>query len=236
MSIVESAGRVDPRLLKWGGYGLAALGATAVGWAAFAPGQTPALAAIVAPLASFAAPLASPALFEVKSRRSGRRGFNPLVVTPAVCLFILAVMADLTQFTGPLLAAALGAAAGASAGWIAGTRPGVAGPIQLTIALAVAGGLYGYGAFALANVRFDASPGRVLQVVVSGKHVSRGKSTSYLLELPPWGPRPSPSSVSVRRSLYDAAQPGEPVCIALHPGALQVPWYTVALCAPAGAA
>ena len=238
MSIVESADGVDPRLLKWGGYGLAVVGAIAVGWAAFAPGPLPATAAIVAPLASFAVALAWPASFEVTTRRwgrSGTRGFNPLVVLPTLCLFLGGVVVDLTQFTGPPLAAGIGAAAGATGGFYAAAKPGLSSPIQLIVTLAVAGGLYGYGAFVLADARFDASPGQALQVVVAGKYVSHGKSTTYQLELPAWGPRAAPSKVGVSRALYDAVRPGEPVCVALHPGAFQVPWSTVSLCPPAAA-
>lgn len=241
MSIVDGGGAIDPRRVKWGGYGLAAVGALAVLYAAIAPGPLPSLAAVLLPLASFAVSLMAPALFEVTSRRGwlsrgGSRGFNPLVELPALSLFVLALTLDLTTFTGPLVAAGLGAAAAGTAGFYAAQKPGLSSPIQLIITLAVAGGLYGYGAFTVIDTRFDTSAGQVLPVTVSNKHISHGRSNSYHLDLPAWGPRTAPSTVSVRRSLYEAVQPGDVVCITLHPGSLGVPWYAVGLCQSAASA
>jgi hypothetical protein len=238
MSIVDEArSPPDPNLIRWTGYGLAALGVVAAGFAALAPSPLTAAVGIALPIAPVAVALISPALFEVNVGRWRRsQGFNPLVCAPAFALFLAGIVNDLTDMSLPAIAGAAGAVAGLAAGVYGAAKPGLAAPITLVVTLAVAGGFYGAGAFIVADVRFDNSPARVYEVAVADKHISQGRSTTYYLDLPPWGPRPGSSQVSVSRDFYDATEPGDPVCIGLHPGDLGTPWYVVHHCQAAGPA
>lgn len=89
---------------------------------------------------------------------------------------------------------------------------------------------YGYGAVVLGNAGLDHAPGKEYRVCVLGRHVSRGRSTSYYLTLSSWGPRSEPKDVSVSRSLYQRTPAGGIVCVLQGPGALDIAWYVVRAC------
>jgi hypothetical protein len=89
---------------------------------------------------------------------------------------------------------------------------------------------YGYGAGTLANALLDKSPAQIYSAMVVNKSVSRGRSTTYRLQLDPWGPLQQSTTVDVSHSFYDSIQPGKPVCVALRPGAFRVSWYVIRHC------
>jgi hypothetical protein len=89
----------------------------------------------------------------------------------------------------------------------------------------------GYGATAMIDIQFDTSAGTVFTAPVLGKYAYHGRSSSYHLNLPPWGPRTQPDSVEVSHSTYDALNEGDTVCMTLHPGVLSLAWYTAGVCA-----
>jgi hypothetical protein len=89
--------------------------------------------------------------------------------------------------------------------------------------------LHPWGALLAANVRFDRSAPEEHQVAVLDKHVSSNKGPNYHLHLAAWGPVPA-KTVSVARSLYDAAEVSGTVCVKLRRGALGVRWYVVHSC------
>ena len=89
---------------------------------------------------------------------------------------------------------------------------------------------YGFGLVAEANVLPDRSSPQVFQVRVLGKHISRGKSTTYYLHLDSWGPQLERTQVSVAGEFYNSTAEGQFVCAAVHPGVLRVPWYRVGPC------
>jgi len=95
---------------------------------------------------------------------------------------------------------------------------------------------YGYGATAMVDIQFDTSAGTVFAAPVLGKYAYHGRSSSYHLNLPPWGPRAQPDSVEVSSGTYDALNVGDQVCVTLHPGALNLAWYRAAVCAASVAA
>lgn len=86
---------------------------------------------------------------------------------------------------------------------------------------------YGYGATIEANVLLDRSSPTTYEVVVIDKHVSRGKTTSYNLELGPWGSIAKPNKLRVGRATYDPIQPGDILLIDLRKGAMGVNWYVM---------
>lgn len=89
---------------------------------------------------------------------------------------------------------------------------------------------YAGGATAMADSLLDHSTPQVFQAEVLHKRISSGRSTTWYLQLAPWGPQDHPDEVSVHSSLYNSVQPGQTVCIYLYPGALKIPWFQVARC------
>jgi hypothetical protein len=235
MSIVEDGrAALDPVLVRRSGYAVAVVGVAVGALALFERARLLAAADIGLAIASVAAVLWAPALFEVTTRsRRGRqhRGLNPLFAAPAALVFFAGLENDFLDFSPLLIGAAAGALLGCGAGLLVWRRPGVAGPWQMIIVIGLIGAALGYGAPGMIDTRFDAAQPQQFRATVSSMHVSHGKSTSYYLSLTPWGPRTEPSDVSVSSSLYNQVNPGDQVCVALHGGALAVPWFTVAQCA-----
>ncbi|MFI4936567.1 MAG: hypothetical protein ACHP7N_18325 [Caulobacterales bacterium] len=237
MSIVEEgAASVDPGLVRWTGYGLAALGLGLGFLDLFRPDTLTAAALLAVPPIVLALALYMPTTFEVANRRGSGRGLNPLLGAPLLGLFIVAVEQDLIDPDWLMIPAAIFAAVSLALGFTAVKRPGLAGPMTLLVFTAIFGGLYGYSAVRLADVQFDPSAGSVIQAPVLSKYETHGKSTGYHLRLGPWGPTTAPSSVQVSSSTYAALNEGDNVCMTLHPGALTLPWFKLGLCtSPNGA-
>ena len=124
----------------------------------------------------------------------------------------------------------IGAMIGLGIGLIAMRRPGVTNRRQLVIVVTLAAGLYGFAAATVVDVLFDAGKPSVFQPRVTAKHVNQGRTNDYYLDLDPWGPRQRPNEVKVTSSVYARVQPGDTVCVSLHPGALSLPWYVTDLC------
>jgi hypothetical protein len=230
MSIVEDGGsRVSPGLTRAIGYALMALAAAAAIWNLAAPGATAALAAIVLTAAAIAIPAATPELFEVKGRWGGR-GFNGLALLPPMFVAVSGVQVSLVDSLVPWIAAAAGAVAGVTIGLVQMSRPGIVGRGQLLLVQALAVGAFAFGATSVADARFDPSDGSAARTTVADKYVGHGRSTSYNLKLAPWGPVSDVRTVSVSSTTYDALNPGDPVCLTLHPGGLGLAWYVLADC------
>lgn len=87
--------------------------------------------------------------------------------------------------------------------------------------------VYGYGAGLEANAALDRSPVSTYEAIISAKYISHGRSTSYHLQLDPWGPNQAGSRIQVSRAVYEALNQGDAVSLALRKGAFGVPWYTV---------
>jgi hypothetical protein len=91
-------------------------------------------------------------------------------------------------------------------------------------------GAYGFGVVIAANTLLDESIGRTYSVGVRGKHTSHGRSTSYYLELEPWGPIDKPNRLSVSALAYTTTAIGDAVCVSLRDGALNAAWYRQVKC------
>ncbi len=87
--------------------------------------------------------------------------------------------------------------------------------------------MYGYGATSTINAVYDESPATIYRPQVVSKHINSGKSTTYYLKLPAWGPVATEEDVKVSRTYYQQVQPGQQVAVALRPGRLGVPWFAV---------
>jgi hypothetical protein len=98
-------------------------------------------------------------------------------------------------------------------------------PWGVMIGLIFFAGMYGYGVATAADSLPDRSKATSYVVTVTGKHRTHGRSTSYYLDLEPWGPIQEPNKVNVPFSTYRDAAPGDAVCLDLHAGALNLAWY-----------
>lgn len=105
--------------------------------------------------------------------------------------------------------------------------------LRLVIAAVVALA-YGISVVALADIHFDRSPGQNYRSEIIDSHVDRGKLTTYLVKLAPWGPRQSAAEVSVPGAMFNRLRPGSFACISLYDGAFGMPWFSVDACASSG--
>jgi hypothetical protein len=98
------------------------------------------------------------------------------------------------------------------------------------IGILVIGALYSIGVIHTADTVPDHSAPEPYQAQVLGEHVSHGRSTSYILNLAPWGPVTDSTNVDVSYRTYQSVSAGDTVCVNLHPGFLHAPWYTLTTC------
>jgi hypothetical protein len=89
---------------------------------------------------------------------------------------------------------------------------------------------YSFGLAVAANKMLDRAKPAIYIVPVTGKHVSHGKSTTYYLDLAPWGPINHSNEISVSRGFYSDMQSGDQVCLGLHQGWLHAAWYQLTEC------
>jgi hypothetical protein len=99
-----------------------------------------------------------------------------------------------------------------------------------TVLLAVLCCSYGYGAGMQVNALLDPSTPQNYRVIVTAKHVSQGRSTSYHLRLAPWGPEVGGQDLMVSRSMYAGIKQGDTVCMELRSGAMGVAWSELGRC------
>ena len=86
---------------------------------------------------------------------------------------------------------------------------------------------YSYGLLIYSNCHYDRSPAETWHVQVKGKSVSHGKSTTYYLELSPWGKYTDGKQVTVSGSFYRTVNPQDSVGVLLNKGKWGIPWYRV---------
>ena len=98
------------------------------------------------------------------------------------------------------------------------------------IGLVVFGGMYGWGVAVSADTLFDSAGPANYSTSVTGHRISHGRSTTYYLQLAPWGPVANGSEISVGSTIYNQTSEGDVVCLGLHPGVLHAGWYTLLPC------
>jgi hypothetical protein len=108
------------------------------------------------------------------------------------------------------------------------------GPRGAWILIVMLSGSYGYGLVTSGDTLPDHGKPERYSVSIVGKHTVSGKSTTYYLDLAPWGPIADENKLSVSRRLYDAASIGELACVELRPGYLRAPWYRQVDCVEPG--
>ena len=86
---------------------------------------------------------------------------------------------------------------------------------------------YSFGTVIHINCYYDNSEVEFFTAKVLDKRVSSGKSTSYYLELSPWGQQNEVDEVSVGKGLYNRIETGGEVTIYFRNGKLDIPWFKV---------
>ncbi|SES85714.1 hypothetical protein SAMN04487998_0487 [Hymenobacter actinosclerus] len=86
--------------------------------------------------------------------------------------------------------------------------------------------LYGAAAVVTVNCVFDTSGPRVYAVPVLDKQLSGGQTSSYYLNVGPWGARAQPENVEVSKTLYQQTVIGDTVHIYQRPGRLGAAWFS----------
>jgi hypothetical protein len=86
---------------------------------------------------------------------------------------------------------------------------------------------YSYGVLISLNCVFDSSKPEIFTASVLSKRVSSGKTTTYYLELAPWGPQEKVEEISVDEVVYDRVDEGENVNVYFKKGTLDIPWVVV---------
>jgi hypothetical protein len=86
---------------------------------------------------------------------------------------------------------------------------------------------YGYGAVVTLNCMYDTSQPEAFNAKVLNKRISSGKSTSYYLELTPWGQQKESDEVSVSKSLYNSLEKNDEVQIYFMKGRFEIPWFNI---------
>lgn len=97
----------------------------------------------------------------------------------------------------------------------------------IVVFIVLASGTYSYGLLVFANCFYDRSNPEHWEVEVTGKHLRRGKSTSYYLHLSAWGRFKEGRSQSVSRSFYNEVATGDKVDVYLRSGKWGIPWYWI---------
>jgi hypothetical protein len=87
--------------------------------------------------------------------------------------------------------------------------------------------IYSYGLLIYTNCHFDRSPAEAWRVAVTDKSESHGKTTTYYLQLSPWGKYAGGKEVKVSRAFYQAVGTQDSVGVLLNKGKWGIPWYRV---------
>lgn len=86
---------------------------------------------------------------------------------------------------------------------------------------------YGYGAVVTLNCMYDESEPETFNATILEKRISSGKSTTYYLELTPWGQQKEIDEVSVSKDLYSRLEKNDKVTINFMKGHFDIPWFEV---------
>lgn len=114
--------------------------------------------------------------------------------------------------------------------WTVACRAAMAGEQNrpaVLLCLFLAAAMHSYGLLIFSNCNYDRSAPQISRVEVSSKHISHGKSTSYYLELSPWGRFTDGKNVQVSSSFYRSVDQGDSVSVYLKAGEWGIPWYEV---------
>ncbi|WP_431241318.1 hypothetical protein ACQ9BO_14575 [Flavobacterium sp. P21] len=86
---------------------------------------------------------------------------------------------------------------------------------------------YAYGTFITINCLYDHSEPKVFKTSVLDKRISTGKTTTYYLQLGPWGPRKESDEVKVSKEQYNNSKINDEAEVYLMKGEFDIPWFEV---------
>ena len=196
-------------------------------WIYLKPYPLAMLAAGVLPLIVIVLLARSHGLYQIEGRRNDARPSLAVAFIFPGCALAYRAIQDLHFLEWkPLVLATLALAALLTI-FLAQSDPHFHNRAAAAISIFFLGSMYCYGAIAHFDVLADRSLPASYQTQVLAKRADNGRTTSYYLQVAPWGPRQDAEEIEVSRALYGAISPGQPVSIGLYPGALHLPWYSV---------
>lgn len=86
---------------------------------------------------------------------------------------------------------------------------------------------YSYSTVVTLNCIYDTSEPIVYDATVLSKRINSGKTTTYYLELTPWGPSKQIEEISVSKDLYNSVNRSSEVNIYFLKGRFDIPWFEV---------
>ncbi len=86
---------------------------------------------------------------------------------------------------------------------------------------------FSFGTIVQVNCLQDTSLPRQFTAQVLEKRISKGKTTTYYLQLDAWGPQTQTGEISVPKSFYDRISINQKVQVHLKQGTLHIPWLFV---------
>jgi hypothetical protein len=229
MSVSESGGTLsDVAVLRWTGYGLAALSVAVFLAGPVWPDAPWTIVLLAMAVVSLVVVFRAPEAFEYEM--SGGRWFNILVGAPTFLLGVRALDVQLENYTVPIAAALVGAAVLLVAGKVALSRSVMARPGSFQVIAFLMGAAIGYGALVTVDVAYDVAPPATFSSPVLDRYVTyTGRAHGgaiYHLRVAPFGAR-ALSSLRVSYAVYDTHYPGGVVCLQEHSGGVGVPWVAV---------
>ena len=198
-------------------------------WAWIYPNPYPIamLAAGVLPLIAIVLLARSHGIYQIEGRRNDARpSLAGAFIFPSCALAYRAIQDLHFLQWKPLLFATLALAAVLTI-FLAQSDPHFHNRAVAAVSMFFLGSMYCYGAVAHFDVLADRSAPLTYQTQVLSKRADNGRTTTYYLQVAPWGPRQHSDEIEVSRSLYAAINPGQPVSIRLYSGALHLPWFSV---------
>ncbi|WP_183822356.1 hypothetical protein [Algibacter amylolyticus] len=89
------------------------------------------------------------------------------------------------------------------------------------------GSSYAYGLIITTNGAFEEADPMVYDVGILSKRISKGKTTSYYLELEKWGPQNEIDEVSVSKNIYNSKKVGDKAVVYFNTGLYKIPYFFV---------
>ncbi|KAA2242976.1 hypothetical protein F0L74_10670 [Chitinophaga agrisoli] len=86
---------------------------------------------------------------------------------------------------------------------------------------------HGYATIVFLNQLTDKKAPVPYKARIQRMWASQGKTTTYHLELAPWGPQHDVDDVTTSEDFYDSVQVNDTIAISLHPGGLEIPYLDV---------
>ena len=177
---------------------------------------------------------AKPALFQLDGKAADvKPNLAVLLIMPPMMIAMRAVsdltIVDLKRLFlwGAVMALPLVLAIGAAPR--SGSVPGK-GRAALMFLMLLFTATYSTGLLALTDALWDQAPPEVYPTAITGKDVSRGKSTTYYVHLAPWSRDIQENRIAVSRAFYEAVQKGDTTCVRLHPGKFGLRWMQLGGC------